>query len=542
MLKIKGICFKMKAFLFFLCCFFSFSVFCEECTIEYCANSRDFNHGIIKHANMFWGVGHYRICPVSGTYIDGLTNQCWNVHKNYKNSSHPRTCTIPDCTCCPTGECPESSVCEPVTCSCCGEVVGCSYHATLDMTGHNVICSSPLMVGGTCNTHYCSDTCPNSASHARTCSVCGQPVFENSIHNVTCSLCGDVYCGSSHVCTCKNPCLGKGWTCEVCNKVFCSVHDNHASNIFTCLNNVKHSACGTPPVSAPAKHLVCSFGHNYCSACGHDCDFDPHPPDPGDGSGGDGSGGDGSGGDGSGGDGSGDDGSGDDGSGDDGSGDDGSGDDGSNNDEILGKLDTIIENQNTQISGTSDTNTKLDTLNSGISDTNTKLDTLNSGISDTNTKLDTLNSGISDINSELDSIDSGVSDINSELDSVGLSVSSIEDGVWSIESAFSAPSNLGEVPEAELTERPEWRESLDLITKKLFPDFDLPSSGSKDFSLRVPLDLRAFGGGDYSFDVSGWWSAANGQLFWLASIMKAISYFIFSLIFVFGIVRALRQW
>ena len=93
-----------------------------------------------------------------------------------------------------------------------------------------------------------------------------------------------------------------------------------------------------------------------------------------------------------------------------------------------------------------------------------------------------------------------------------------------------------------MTERPEWRESLDLITKKLFPDFDLPSSGSKDFSLRVPLDLRAFGGGDYSFDVSGWWSAANGQLFWLASIMKAISYFIFSLIFVFGIVRALRQW
>ena len=562
----------MKAFFFFLCCFFSLSVFCE-CTPDYC-NEYPSNrgHGVLRHYNGIYGVKHYLVCPNYGHWLSGLADKCWNQSSFWKDSSNQKICDIVGCTCCPTGECPESSVCEPVTCSCCGEVVGCSYHGTLDMTGHNVICSSPLMGGGTCNTHYCTDSCPNSVNHASDCPLCGNPVDNILSHNVTCNNCGEKYCGS-HVCQCQHPCLGKGWTCEVCNKVFCSVHDNHASNIFTCLNNVKHSACGTPPVSASAKHLVCSYGHTYCSACGHDCDFDPHPPDPGDGSGGDGSGGDGSGGDGSGGDGS----------GGDGSGGDGSGGDGSDGDlkKVVDSIDSTLDDTNIKLDSVDstvldisnkldiannhleDSNEILKSIDSGIAESNDILNSIDSGVAESNVILDSIDLGISESNDKLDSIDSrlqqsndsldlisdnivdindGVSRANDTLDSLDSSVSSIEDGVWSIESAFSAPSNLGEVPEAELTERPEWRESLDLITKKLLPDFDLPSSGSKDFSLRVPLDLRFFGGGDYSFDISGWWSAANGQLFWLASIMKAISYFIFSLIFVFGIVRALRQW
>ena len=77
--------------------------------------------------------------------------------------------------------------------------------------------------------------------------------------------------------------------------------------------------------------------------------------------------------------------------------------------------------------------------------------------------------------------------------------------------------------------------AINRIIDKLTPNFGKPSGSS--FSLRVPLDCTQWGGRDFSFTIDDWSSMQPFMTFF-----KLCSYFIFSLIFLFGIVRALRQW
>ena len=85
--------------------------------------------------------------------------------------------------------------------------------------------------------------------------------------------------------------------------------------------------------------------------------------------------------------------------------------------------------------------------------------------------------------------------------------------------------------------------ALNQISQKLCPNFSLSGSGSSDLTLHIPLTIpQMFGGGDFSFDIGPFSTACNGALVPVMSFTRALSIFSFALIFLFGVVRSLRQW
>lgn len=389
-----------------------------------------------------------------------------------------------------------------------------------------------------CGYWYCGDSCPHIHN---TCSLCNKTIVDSSLHNLTCPLCQERYCGSGHVCECKKPCPDYSLTCPVCHKIFCSKHDKHTYDSYICVSGKEHFFCGQPPLAIRRSTAKCSAGHEYCTYCGHNCDVDPHEPQNPD------------------------------------SADDLSG--------VMDSLSKIIENQNTANSYLSKTddhfknqasyldkflendiykknsldylsqnsgsiNDKLNTTNDTLQDIldlggifENSLDSVNWGIDDINSNLTSIDSNISNSNDKLDNINSGVGDLNSGLDITNEKLQNIDDTLTNLNNFFTQDNGESFSPyPVDITERSEWSDSIDEITRKLLPDFSLSASGSSDLSWRVPLDLTSLCGRDFSFTIGGWSTLADGKFMWLASICKSISIFVFSLIFVRAVINALRQW
>lgn len=104
----------------------------------------------------------------------------------------------------------------------------------------------------------------------------------------------------------------------------------------------------------------------------------------------------------------------------------------------------------------------------------------------------------------------------------------------------SDETSSGDPSDDPLTDISTGIENLDKIWSKIRPDFSsMNPSGTSDYSLHVPLNTSV---GDFSFDIGGWSTVCGGSLDTFRSLLRGISKFIFSCVFVFGLVYTFRQW
>ena len=82
--------------------------------------------------------------------------------------------------------------------------------------------------------------------------------------------------------------------------------------------------------------------------------------------------------------------------------------------------------------------------------------------------------------------------------------------------------------------------ALSELKRKLVPNLSsFSGGGDSDFVFHVPLQFLSY---DFSFDVGPMRTACGGALLPLMSFSRSVSIFLFAFIFIYGIVRALRQW